>query len=169
MPVNHQPPSPRPTTAEAEPSRARWTEAGVLDHIRDRLRRRIRVNAGRCPRPVTAIIDSPSVLVVDTKGLLMTVKVTAAEVIDRDAARALLPGLRDRHPELTLMWADNAYTGLPDWARTDLDLTFKIVKKPPVLSGGRAAARKPHAAFRAAIYRFAATTSELFPLLWSGL
>jgi transposase len=59
------------------------------------------------------------------------VKVTAADVSDRDAARELLPGLRERNPELTLMWADNGYTGLPIWARDELNLTFKIVKKPP--------------------------------------
>ena len=51
-------------------------------------------------------------LIVDTKGLLMTVKVTPADVTDRDAARELLPELRERNPELTSMWADNAYTGL---------------------------------------------------------
>jgi transposase len=39
--------------------------------------------------------------------------------------------LRGRNPELTLMWADNAYTGLADWARDELHLTFKVVKKPP--------------------------------------
>jgi len=69
--------------------------------------------------------------VVDTKGLLITVKVTPADVTDRDAARELLPVLRERNPELTLMWADNGYTGLADWARNELDLTFKVVKKPP--------------------------------------
>ncbi|GIF13531.1 transposase [Actinoplanes teichomyceticus] len=69
-------------------------------------------------------------LIVDTKGLLMTVKVTRADVTDRDAAREMLPELRKNNPELTLMWADNAYTGLADWARNDLDLTFKVVKKP---------------------------------------
>jgi transposase len=135
---------------------ARWVKAGVLEHLRDQLRRRIRVDAGRCPRPVTAIMDSQSVkaaetvsrdtrgfdgaklingrkrhLIVDTKGLLMTVKVTPADVTDRDAAREMLPELRKNNPELTLMWADNAYTGLTDWARNDLDLTFKVVKKPP--------------------------------------
>ncbi len=128
----------------------------MLEHIRDQLRRRIRVDAGRCPRPVTAIIDSQSVkaaetvsrdtrgfdgaklingrkrhLIVDTKGLLITVRVTRADVTDRNAARELLPELKERNPELTLMWADNAYTGLADWARSDLDLTFKVVKKPP--------------------------------------
>ena len=29
------------------------------------------------------------------------------------------------------MWADNACTGLAEWARNDLDPTFKVVKKPP--------------------------------------
>ncbi len=56
----------------------------------------------------------------DTKDLLMTVKVTAADVTDRDAARESLPELRERNPELTMMWADNAYTGLTDWARNEL-------------------------------------------------
>ncbi|MDI6103306.1 hypothetical protein QLQ12_32330 [Actinoplanes sp. NEAU-A12] len=76
---------------------ARWVKAGVLDYLRDQLRRRIRVDAGRCPRPVAAIMDSQSVkaaetvsrdtrgfdgaklingrkrhLIVDSKGLLMT-------------------------------------------------------------------------------------------------
>jgi transposase len=69
--------------------------------------------------------------VVDTIGLLFTVKVTPADVTDRDAARELLPVLRRQNPELTLMWADNGYTGLADWARNELDLTFKVVKKLP--------------------------------------
>ena len=38
-----------------------WVKNGVLDHIRDRLRRRIRVDARRYARPVTAIIDARSV------------------------------------------------------------------------------------------------------------
>ncbi|MDI6103307.1 hypothetical protein QLQ12_32335 [Actinoplanes sp. NEAU-A12] len=58
-------------------------------------------------------------------------KVTAADVTDRDAAREMLPELRKNNPELTLMWADIAYTGLTGWARNELDLTFKVVKKPP--------------------------------------
>jgi transposase len=70
-------------------------------------------------------------VVVDTKGLLVAVKVTPADVTDRQAARDLLSGLHERNPELTLMWADHAYTGLTGWARDELHLTFKVVKKPP--------------------------------------
>ncbi|UQU66858.1 hypothetical protein COUCH_11560 [Couchioplanes caeruleus] len=60
----------------------------------------------------------------------MTKQVTAADVTDRDAARSLLPCLHNSNPELTLMWADNGYTGLAEWARNELDLTLKVVKKP---------------------------------------
>ncbi|MEU4563420.1 hypothetical protein AB0F72_34000 [Actinoplanes sp. NPDC023936] len=41
-------------------------------------------------------------LIVETKVLLMTVKVTPANVTDRE----LLPAIREQNPELTLMWAD---------------------------------------------------------------
>ncbi|AEV85289.1 putative transposase [Actinoplanes sp. SE50] len=61
----------------------------------------------------------------------MTVQVTPADVTDRDAAREMLPKLRKNNPEVTLMWADNAYTGLADRARNDLNLTFKVVNRPP--------------------------------------
>ncbi|GAB1646729.1 IS5 family transposase [Krasilnikovia sp. MM14-A1259] len=135
---------------------ARWARTGVIGVLRDQLRRMIRVRAGRCPLPVTAIIDSQSIkaaetvgrasrgydgakqingrkrhLVVDTSGLLIGVMATRADLSDRDAARDLLARLRMTHPELTLMFADNAYTGVPAWAHSFLNLTVKIVKKPP--------------------------------------
>src|SRR4051812_3487561 len=56
---------------------ARWAAASVLERIRDQLRRRIRVAAGRCPRPVTAIIDSQSV--------------KAAETVSRDTRGSTAP------------------------------------------------------------------------------
>ncbi|MFC4114005.1 transposase [Nonomuraea zeae] len=95
-----------------------------------------RLRAGRCPNPVTAIIDFQSVraaatvtgrsrsydagkkvqgrerhLVVDTKGLMLGVMVTPAGQPDRDAARELLARLRMLHPQLTLIWGDSAYAG----------------------------------------------------------
>jgi hypothetical protein len=39
---------------------------GVLEYVRDQPRRQIRVDAGRCARPVTSIIDSQSVKAVET-------------------------------------------------------------------------------------------------------
>ncbi|MEZ7125809.1 transposase [Nonomuraea sp. AD125B] len=108
---------------------SRWTRAGVFNHVRDELRRAIRLRAGRCPHPVAGVIDSQWVraaatvagrsrsydagkkvpgrkrhLVVDTFGLLMIVMVTAAGQPDRDAARELLVRLRMLHPQFTLVW-----------------------------------------------------------------
>ncbi|WP_422070762.1 transposase [Streptomyces hoynatensis] len=39
----------------------RWHRAGVVAWIRDQLRRRIRTGKGRCPYPVTLIVDSQAV------------------------------------------------------------------------------------------------------------
>jgi transposase len=102
---------------------ARLNRAGVVAWIRDQLRRRIRTNLGRCPFPVTLIVDSQSVkaaetvsratrgydagkkingrkrhLAVDTKGLPVMIVVTPADMTDRDAARELLWRLRVTHP-----------------------------------------------------------------------
>jgi hypothetical protein len=36
------------------------------------------------------------------------------------------------HPQLTLAWADSAYSGdLVDWSKRRLRLTLKIVNRPP--------------------------------------
>ena len=51
-------------------------------------------------------------LVVDTQGLLLTVKVLPADLHDRPAAELVLAGLGDRFPTIRLLWADTAYRGL---------------------------------------------------------
>ena len=126
--------------------------------MHDDLRERIRVAAGRSPRPSAAIIDSQSVkgsemigrarrgydagkkingtkrhLAVDVLGLLLTVLVTAASVQDRDAAKPLLRNLRRAFPSVRLAWADGGYAGkLVTWARTRLKpkLTLQIIRRP---------------------------------------
>lgn len=114
----------------------RWANSGVIGRIRDQLREQIRIRMGRCPNPVTAVIDSQSVkaaetaakdtrgwdnakkvngrkihLVVDTKRLPIIVLVTGADVQDRDAAKEVLVRLKLMHPELVQVWADGAYAG----------------------------------------------------------
>ena len=104
--------------------------------MHDDLRERVRLAAGRKPRPIAAIIDSQSVkgsemiaatrrgydagkkingtkrhLAVDALGLLLTVLVTAASVPDRAAARPLLWNLRRAFPAVKLAWADEGYAG----------------------------------------------------------
>ncbi|MER5603675.1 IS5 family transposase [Streptomyces sp. NPDC002265] len=135
---------------------ARWSRAGAVAWIRDQLRRRIRTNLGRCPYPVTLIVDSQSVkaadtvskatrgydagkkingrkrhIAVDTKGLPMMIMVTPADMTDRDAAREMLFRLRITHPQITQVWADSAYAGqLVDWAEHRLHLTLRTVTRP---------------------------------------
>jgi transposase len=115
---------------------ARWAKAGVLKRILDQLRRRLRLRSSRCPWPVRVIIDAQSVkgaetvsnatrgwdqgkmingrkrhLIVDQDGLLVDLLVTPADVQERAAARVLLTRLHAEHPEIVLVWADNAYGG----------------------------------------------------------
>jgi transposase len=134
----------------------KWQADGSTERMHDDLRERVRVAAGRKPRPTAAIIDSQSVkgsemiaagrrgydagkkingtkrhIAVDTLGLLLTVLVTAASVQDRDAARPLLFNLRRAFPTVKLTWADGGYAGkLLPWAKTWLRLTVEIVKRP---------------------------------------
>ncbi|MBF6066379.1 IS5 family transposase [Nocardia terpenica] len=135
----------------------RWTRAGVLGHIRDQLRARIRADMGRPPGAVAVVIDSQSVkgaetvgkstrgydagkkingrkrhLAVDSKGLPVLIRVTPASTTDRDGARELLWRLRIMHPELVQVWADSAYGGsLVEWAERFLRIKVKVVKKLP--------------------------------------
>jgi transposase len=136
----------------------KWQADGSAERMHDDLRERVRVAAGRSPRPSAAIIDSQSVkgsemiararrgydagkkingtkrhIAVDVLGLLLTVLVTAASVQDRDAARPLLWNLRRAFPSVRLAWADGGYAGkLVTWARIRLKpkLTLQIVKRP---------------------------------------
>ncbi|MGH2604082.1 MAG: IS5 family transposase, partial [Dehalococcoidia bacterium] len=113
---------------------ARWAADGTTVCMMDGLRREIRVNLGRCPNAVTAIIDSQSVkaaetvgkdtrgfdagkliegrkrhLLVDTRGLLLAVLVTPADIHDAPAAKQLLAKIRPKQPQLTLIWGDHGY------------------------------------------------------------
>lgn len=133
----------------------RWQAAGVVEHVRDRLREQIRVREGRKPQPSAGAIDSQTVraaetvgsatrgydagkkingrkrhIAVDTMGLLLVVMVTAANLQDRPAARGLLSMLRNAQAGIRKIWADGGYSGtLIEWAETALGITVEIVKK----------------------------------------
>ena len=77
-------------------------------------------------------------LIVDTLGLVLLVVVTAANVQDRDGARALLQGLFERIKKskysrwsrLKLIWADGGYRGeLIEWIKHTFGWTLEIVEK----------------------------------------
>ncbi|MEU8733684.1 IS5 family transposase [Streptomyces tendae] len=139
----------------------RWRDKGLAREFHDRLRGRVRRAEGRDVEPTAAIIDSQSVkgaasvpaasrgydggkkingrrrhVITDSIGLLLMVLVTAADVTDRQAARVMLPRLREKFRKNTLIWADGGYSGrLVTWAREKLQLALEIVKRSDDMSG----------------------------------
>ena len=110
-----------------------WQQRAVLDRALGVLVTCRRPAAGRKRRPTAAIVDTQSVrtgpqrgprgydankkikgrkrvLLVDTQGDPLGVRVVSADVQDRDALRALAPDL-DAHASLLLVWLDRAFAG----------------------------------------------------------
>ncbi|MET9563774.1 transposase [Streptomyces tauricus] len=64
-------------------------------------------------------------VITDSLGLLLMIWVTAANVTEGQAARAMLPVQRTRFRKITLVWADGGCTGsLVTWAKEELQLTL---------------------------------------------
>ena len=110
-----------------------WRRRAVLDRALGVLVACRRLAAGRRCRPTAAIIDTQSVktgpqrgprgydankkvkgrkrvLMIDTQGDPLGVRVVSADVQDRDALHALAEDL-DRYPSLLLVWLDRAFAG----------------------------------------------------------
>ncbi|MCX5397530.1 IS5 family transposase [Streptomyces sp. NBC_00102] len=133
----------------------RWRDHVLVREFHDRLRGRVREEAGRDAEPTAGVIDSQSVkadavvgadsrgfdggklvngrkrhVVVDTLGLLLGVMVTAADIGDRAAAKVLLERVIDAHHRLELVWADGCYTGsLVEYCLAALALVLAVVKR----------------------------------------
>jgi len=69
-------------------------------------------------------------LLVDTQGLLMSVKVLAADIADREGGKRLLTPLVGKLPRLQVIWADSGYAGDPfkQWVKDHLGVHLEIVK-----------------------------------------
>ncbi|MFF4796669.1 IS5 family transposase, partial [Streptomyces sp. NPDC001276] len=145
----------------------RWRKHGLVKEFHDRLRGRAREAEGRDQEPTAAVIDSQSVkgaasvpaatrgydggkknngrrrhVITNCLDLLLMVLMCAADVTDRQAARATLPPLRARFHKITLVWADGGYTGRPwspghlvTWPKEKLQLTLQIVKRSDDMKG----------------------------------
>jgi transposase len=110
-----------------------WRRRAVLERALRVLVACRRLAAGRKRRPTAAIIDTQSVrtgpqrgprgydahkkikgrkrvLMIDTQGDPLGVRVVSADVQDRDALHALALDL-DRYPSLVLVWLDRAFAG----------------------------------------------------------
>ena len=119
----------------------RWTREGLIERIHERLRDAVRRAEGRQACPSAAVLDSQSVrtpdqaggrgydagkkikgrkrhVLVDTLGLLLAVKVTPANVQDREGARTLLSACYFLYHWLACIWAESGYSGkLVPWVK----------------------------------------------------
>ena len=79
-------------------------------------------------------------MLVDTRGSLLSVKVHAGNVQDRDGAKVLLRSAREKLPRLVIVWADHAYKGgwgkkkqlrrLDEWVWEELGCLLEVVERP---------------------------------------
>ena len=68
----------------------------------------------------------------DTNGLVLNVVVHSAAIQDRDGAKQVLTGCRERFPRLERVWVDQGYRGqLVAWALSECGLTMEVVQKTP--------------------------------------
>ena len=113
----------------------KWRRDGRLQQAHDRLRATVRESECRDRDPSGAVLDSQVVkttgvggpecgydgakrlsgrkrhLLVDTGGLVLSARVHAASLHDRDGSQGLLTDeLKKELPQLKLVWADGAYT-----------------------------------------------------------
>jgi transposase len=131
----------------------KWRNEGSWKQIHDRLVEWVRISEDREPNPSAASIDSQTVptavmvsesvgydagkkikgrkrfTMVDTLGLLLIVKVVAADIQERDGAKQLLTEMnKERHrvPRLARIWFDGGFSG-PDFQHWVMDICHWIV------------------------------------------
>jgi transposase len=65
----------------------------------------------------------------DTMGLLLEVRVTAANLHDLRGGEQLVDAVHEGHPTVVKAWVDQAYVSLPDYAKdagVDVEVTTKV-------------------------------------------
>lgn len=142
----------------------KWRDQGVWKRIHDQCVQWIRVSEGRHPSPSAGALDSQTVptavmvhdsvgydkhkatkgrkrfTLVDTLGLLISIKVVAASTPERQGAKQLLADLnqeRERVPRLAHIWVDGGFSG-QDFAHWVMDMfrwVIETVLRPQNVTG----------------------------------
>ncbi len=129
----------------------RWRICGVLKHVHDVLRERVRIAAGRDVQPTAGIINRQSAktteaggirgfdgakkvngrkrhILVDTLGLILNVVVHSADIQDREGGKLVLDGMKQTYPKLEKVWTDQGYTGgFLKWAKDHSGVVVEVV------------------------------------------
>lgn len=141
-----------------------WRDDGTWKRIHDRLVQWVRVMENRDSSPSVGSVDSQTVptsvmvnssvgydsnkkikgrkrfTLVDTLGLLMMVRVVAANVPEREGARQLFQQThleRERFPRLIKIWADSGFSG-EDFMRSIMDVfgwVLEVISRPKQQKG----------------------------------
>ena len=132
----------------------RWSKNGVFEQMNAQLRGDLRERLGRSREASAGILDSQSVkitdrggehgywgkktngrkrhILVDTLGLLLKIKVHAANITDREGVKLLLSQLQKEHSNVKLVWTDMGYSGVDftTWVQEEIGWKVQTIKGP---------------------------------------
>ncbi len=135
----------------------KWSCDGTIEEIHEVLRKRLRKKRGREESPSIGVIDSQSVkvtkisgkyrgvdggkkikgrkrhIITDTQGLLLGLKVHAANEHDSRSALRVLERIRGRYGRMKKIYADGGYRGeliekVKDMLNCDMEITLRTDK-----------------------------------------